>query len=81
MGADPREPYGERQSDVAPTFDGIRQTEWLVEGGGAFEILPRLVVEGALLVQSLADAEWGADRAVAGTLGLRWEMPFRSVRY
>ena len=81
VGADPREPYGERQSDVAPTFDGIRQTKWLVEGGGAFEILPRLVVEGALLVQSLTDAELGADRSVAATLGLRWEMPFRSVRY
>ena len=81
VGADPRVPYVERASDVAPTFDGVRQSEWLVEGSLAYEVLPRLAVEAAGLYRAVDDAERGLDRAAAVTLGLRWELPFQSVRY
>ncbi|WP_420454463.1 hypothetical protein [Rubrivirga sp.] len=80
VGQDPRVPYTDRDSDVAPTFVGVRQTEWLVEGAVAFEVAPRLAVEAAGLYRSLDDAERGLDRALAATLGLRWEIPFQSVR-
>ena len=81
VGGDPRVSYETRASNVAPTFVGVRQTEWLVEGRLSYEVLPRLVVEGAAVVQSLADAERGRERAVTGVVGLRWGLPFRSERY
>ncbi len=80
VGRDPRVPYTDRASDVAPTFVGVRQTEWLVEGALSFEVAPRLAVELAGLYQSLDDAERGLDRALAATVGVRWEVPFQSVR-
>ena len=81
VGADPRVSYDERASSVSPTFDGVRQSEWLIEGSLAFELLPRLAVEAAGLYRAVDDAERGLDRAAAVTVGLRWELPFQSVRY
>ncbi|MDT0630609.1 hypothetical protein [Rubrivirga litoralis] len=81
VGADPRVPYTNRVSDVAPTLDGVAQTEWLVEARLGYEVLPRLVVEGAAVYQSLDDAERGRDRALTGLLQLRWGLPFRSERF
>jgi len=81
VGADPTVSYFERVSNEAPTFDGVRQTEWLVEGSLAYELLPRLAVEAAGLYRAIDDAERGLDRAAAVTVGLRWELPFQSVRY
>ena len=81
VGADPRIPYDDRVSDVAPTFDGVRQTEWLAEARLGYEVLPRLVVEGAAVFQSVDDAERGRERALTALLQLRWGLPFRSERY
>ena len=81
VGADPRVPYTDRASDLAPMFDGVRQTEWLVEGSLGVEVLPRLVAQGAVRFRSVDDAERGLDRALAATVGVRWEVPFRSARY
>ena len=81
VGADPRVPYTDRASDVAPTFVGVRQTEWLVEARLGYEVLPRLVVEGAAVYQSVSDAERGREQALTALLQLRWGLPFRSERY
>ena len=81
IGADPRVPYTDRASDAAPMFVGVRQTAWLVEAALGYEVLPRLVLEGAARYRSLDDAERGLDRALAATVGLRWEAPFRSARW
>ena len=81
VGADPRVSYEDRATDVAPTLGGVRQTEWLVEARLGYEVLPRLVVEGAAVYQSLSDAERGRDRALTAFLQLRWGLPFRSERY
>ena len=81
VGADPRVSYSDRATDVAPTFDGVRQTGWLVEGRLGYEVLPRLVVEGAAVFQSLDDAERGRRRALTALVQLRWGLPFRSERY
>lgn len=81
VGADPTVSYFERASNESPTFDGVRQTEWLVEGSLAYELLPRLAVEAAGLYRAVDDGERGLDRAAAVTVGLRWELPFQSVRY
>ncbi len=81
VGTDPSVPYTDRASDVAPTFVGVRQTEWLVEGAVSYEIAPRLALEAAGLFRSVDDAQRGLDRGLAATVGVRWEVPFQSVRY
>ena len=81
VGADPTRPYTARFSNRAPMFDGVRQTEWLVEARAGYEVLPRLVLEGALVYRSTDDAERGLDRAAVGSVQLRWGLPFRSQRY
>lgn len=81
VGGDPRVPYDERVTDVAPTFGGVRQTEWLVEARLGYEVLPRLVVEGAAVYQSLRDAERGQEQALTALVQLRWGLPYRSERY
>ena len=81
VGADPRVSYQDRVSDVAPTLGGVRQTAWLVEARVGYEVLPRLVVEGAAVYQSLSDAERGRNQALTALLQLRWGLPFRSERY
>ncbi|MGB3543207.1 hypothetical protein [Rubrivirga sp.] len=81
VGTDPTRSYELRVSNSAPQFDGVRQTEWLVEARAGYEILPRLVLEGAAVYQSVDDAETGLDRAVVGSLQLRWGLPFQSERY
>ena len=81
VGADPTRSYDTRVSNSAPQFSGVRQTEWLVEARAGYEVLPRLVLEGAAVYQSVDDAETGLDRAVVGSVQLRWGLPFRSERY
>lgn len=81
VGADPRRSYILRVSNESPQFDGVRQSEWLVEGRAGYEVLPRLVVEGAVTYQAIDDDELGLDRALTGLLQLRWGLPFRSERY
>jgi hypothetical protein len=44
-------------------------------------VAPNLLVEGALVSESLDDAERGFYRYVAALLQLRWGLPFRSERW
>lgn len=81
VGTDPRQSYELRVSNDAPQFDGVRQSEWLVEARAGYEVLPQLVVEGAAVYQAIDDDETGLDRALTAFLQLRWGLPFRSERY
>ena len=85
VGADPRVPYGTRDTaldlDGYPTLIGVRQTELLVEARLGYELLPGLTAEGAVVGTSLSDALLGRTRSLAALLQLRWGLPFRSERY
>jgi hypothetical protein len=81
FGGDPRVNYDTRVSDDAPFLQGVRQSTWLVEGRIGYEVAPNLLVEGALVSESLDDAERGFYRYVAALLQLRWGLPFRSERW
>ncbi len=82
FGSDPsrttNERVGERGIEI---LQGIEQTILLAEGFVGYEFLPALWVHVALRAESIDDAETGTDRYVAPFLGLRWGLPFQSVRY
>ncbi|HLA64795.1 MAG TPA: hypothetical protein VK610_10240, partial [Rhodothermales bacterium] len=81
-GSDPRVSYDTRVGDFGITqFQGVRQSTWLVEGRVGYEVLPNLLVEAALVGESVNDAELGLYRYTAGFLQLRWGLPFRSERW
>jgi hypothetical protein len=82
VGSDPRVSYDTRPGDRdADMFRGIRQSTWLVEGRLGYEILPGMLIEAALVSESVDDHETGFLRYVAGLLQLRWGVPFRSERW
>lgn len=82
FGADPLESFTTRVSDTdVRLLQGVRQTQWLVEGYAGFEFLPDVYLEAALRAEILDDEETGLDRYVAPYLMLRWGLPFQSTRY
>ena len=82
FGGDPRESFDTRVSEYGiETLQGVRQEILLGEARIGYEILPRLVVEAALVAESTDDAETGVNRAVSGYGQVRWGLPFRSQRW
>jgi hypothetical protein len=82
FGSDPSITYTTRVSDYGVTLlQGVRQTEWVVEGGVGYEVLPRVVVEAALSGRRLRDAELGQSSYLSTLVQLRWGLPFASQRY
>lgn len=84
FGADPTLSYNTRprDRDRNTTFlQGVREDYLLVEGRVGYELLPSLIAEAALRVESWNDAETGIRRYVAPYATLRWGLPYQSVRY
>lgn len=81
-GSDPARSTDERVRDRGVVIlQGIRQTALLAEGSVGYELLPSLWIHAALRAESIDDAETGTDRYLAPFVGLRWGLPFQSVRY
>jgi hypothetical protein len=82
VGGDPLLPTTTRASNRnVAILQGVRQTQWLVEGHVGFELLPELYAGAALALESVDDEATGLDRYVAPMLMLRWGLPFQSLRY
>lgn len=81
-GSDPRVAYTSRVRDMpVPILQGVRQTAVLAEGHVDYGLLPGLVLEAALRGERVTDAQWSTNTYLAPMLGLRWGVPFRSLRY
>lgn len=81
-GGDPRVSYNSRVRDApVPILQGIRQTSIMAEGHISYRLLPGLDVEAALRGERLVDEKTGTDTYLTPALGLRWGLPFRSLRY
>ena len=89
FGSNPSRPYNVDRVDEAglPLVDdvrllqGVRQTEWLIEGSGGLEIWPNAYLELGLRYQSVDNQETSLDRYVNPFLQFRWGLPTASVRY
>ncbi|MFN3596546.1 MAG: hypothetical protein ACK41D_04675 [Rubricoccaceae bacterium] len=82
FGSDARRSYLDRPGDYGVVFfQGVRQTEWLGEARLGVEVLPALVLEGALVGRLRRDAEQGRSGSLAALAGMRWGLPFRSERW
>ena len=68
-------------SNNVPMLHGVRQTQWTAEGYVGVELLPQLLLEGAVRAEVLLDAERDRDRYLNPSIGLRWGLPFDSRRY
>ena len=62
-------------------LQGIRANRLLVEGQIGYELLPYLVLEAAVRLDSIDDEETGLDRYVTPFVQLRWGLPFPWTRY
>lgn len=69
-----------RSRDYVDMLAGVRQTTVQLEAHAGAEILPQLVVEGALRVESVDDAVRGTSRLVQPYLTIRWGLPFDRQR-
>ncbi len=82
FGSDPTLSSETRVADFdVKLLQGVRQTQWLVEGYLGYEFLPYVYLDLALRAESIDDAETGTDRYVAPFVMLRWGLPFQSTRY
>lgn len=81
-GSDVLRSYQDRVADYGvEILQGVRQTHLLAEARVGFELLPGLVLGGALRAERLDDAAAGLDRALTPALLVRWNMPYQSLRW